>query len=152
MLNNMKLATKLFGSFLIVLALMAGLGLFALNRLAIVNDSAVDLATNWMPSVRDVLITKSNLNRVRVLQMRVMLETEPAALAVIDKEMVERMAMIRADWDDYAKLLSTPEERQGHQVFKTEFEAFAGEHAKLLDLVRQNKPEEARREIGRAHV
>ena len=48
MFKNMKLATKLFGSFLLVLALMAGLGGFAISQLATVNNSTTDLATNWM--------------------------------------------------------------------------------------------------------
>ena len=65
MFSNLKLSTKLFGSFLIVLALMAGLGAYAIAELATVNRATVDLATNWMPSVRNILYVKSNLNRLR---------------------------------------------------------------------------------------
>ena len=50
MFGNMKLATKLFGSFVIVLVLMAGLGVYAISSLATVDGSAGDLAANWLPS------------------------------------------------------------------------------------------------------
>jgi methyl-accepting chemotaxis protein len=144
MVSTMKLSTKLFGAFALVLLLMVGFGIFSIARLSIVNDSAVDLATNWMPSVRSVLLTKSNLNRVRVLELRTILETDPAAIALAEKEMGERVASIGKEWDEYAKMVSSPEERQNYDLFKADLDAFLSEHAKLVELARANKNAEAK--------
>ncbi len=144
MFTKMKLATKLFGSFAIVLLLMVGFGIFSLTRLSVVNDSADELATNWMPSVRSVLITKSNLNRLRVLELRSILETEPVAIAAAEKEMVERISSIRKVWAEYDKMVASPEERQDYDSFKANLEVFLSEHAKLVDFARMNKNDEAK--------
>ncbi|MBK1613686.1 methyl-accepting chemotaxis protein [Rubrivivax gelatinosus] len=144
MFSRMKLSTKLFGSFAFVLLLMVGFGIFSMTRLSIVNDTAVDLATNWMPSVRGVLLTKSNLNRVRVLELRSILETDPGLIASGEKEMEERIGAIRKEWDAYLQLVSSPEERQSYDLFKADLEVFLPEHAKLVALVRAGKSAEAR--------
>ena len=144
MFNNMKLATKLFGSFVVVLVLMVGLGIFSMTRLSIVNDAADDLATNWMPSVRSVLVTKANLNRIRILELRSILETEPSAIAAAENESVERIAAVRKSWEDYDKLVSSPEERQSYDSFKANLDVFISEHVKFVDLARMNKNAEAK--------
>ena len=41
-MKDIKLATRLFGSFFIVLALMVAFGVFSVNRLALVNGAYVD--------------------------------------------------------------------------------------------------------------
>src|SRR3954465_15017750 len=90
MFANLKLATKLFGSFLVVLALMAGLGVFALSRLAVVNNSAVDLSTSWMPSVRTALSMKASLNRIRVLEFKGLMMTDAEQIAAVEKEATDK--------------------------------------------------------------
>jgi methyl-accepting chemotaxis protein len=144
MFNNFKLGTKLFAAFIVVLLLMAGLGFFSLSRLAIVNDSTLDLANNWMPSVRVVLATKANLNQVRVQEIRIVLATDPVEIAQIEKDMIEKIAEIRRDDLVYAKLVSSPEEKQAYETYKTNFEVFMAEHNKVVELARVNKNAEAK--------
>ena len=148
MFNNLKLATKLFGSFAIVLALMAGLGMFALTRLSIVNDAAVDLSANWMPSVRAALTTRSSLNRLRVLEVQAILASDPAAFAVIEKEASEKLVEVQAGQAESAKLVSSPEEKALVDTLKADLDVFGVEHAKIMDLARQNKDEEAKLALG----
>ncbi len=51
MLNKMKVGTKIAGAFGCMLLVVLGLGLLALNRLSAVNDRALDVRDNWLPSV-----------------------------------------------------------------------------------------------------
>src|ERR1700741_1495326 len=120
MFSKMKLVTKLFGSFVIVLALMAGLGAYAISQLATVNSSTVELASNWLPSVRNALNVKSNLNRLRVLQYKTAADQDPAAIAEDEKAIAEKSAGMRTNEDDYAKLISIPEEKQLFESYKVE--------------------------------
>jgi methyl-accepting chemotaxis protein len=144
MFSNMKLATKLFGAFLVVLALMAGFGAYSISRLAAVNDVTADLSGNWMPGVKAALLAKSNINRIRVLELRSILESDPAAIAVAEKEGVERIAATRKLWADYEKLVSSPEERSLYDAFKADMEIFFAEHVKIGAFGAQNKKAEAR--------
>ncbi len=139
MFKNMKLATKLFGSFVVVLALMGGVGGFAITQLATVNSSTVDLATDWMPSVSNILEAKSSLNHLRVLQYEMVAATDAADLSSIEKEITDTIADMRKSEDEYAKLISTADEKQTFEAYKSVRDAFLADHGKVLDLARQNK-------------
>src|ERR1700712_4242845 len=105
MLKNLKLATKLFGSFIVVLALMAGLGFFALSRLSVVNDSAVELASDWMPSVRAALTMQADLNRLRVIEFKSVMASGAAEVAAADQEGSEKIADLQKQVAEFAKLM-----------------------------------------------
>lgn len=49
---DLKISTKLITSFLVVLALTAAMGVFAIIQLGQVNQAAQDIKENWMPSMR----------------------------------------------------------------------------------------------------
>jgi methyl-accepting chemotaxis protein len=143
MFKNMKLATKLFGSFVVVLALMAGLGVYAISQLSRVNNSTVELATNWMPAIGHILNVKSNVNRLRVLQYRLVAAEDAADIADAQKEIVEKVAGMRKFEDDYASLINSAEEKQMYETYKVERDGFLAEQAKIVDAGRQNKNAEA---------
>ena len=148
MLSNMKLATKLFGSFVVVLLMMAGLGVYAIAQLGTVNGSTVDLATNWMPSVRSVLDMKADLNRLRVLEFRIILETDPTLMAAISKEMDDKLERLSTIGDGYEKLISSPEERALYESFKSAKIGYLVEHQKIKVFGLANKNVEATRVIN----
>ncbi|MEH3086344.1 MAG: methyl-accepting chemotaxis protein [Xylophilus ampelinus] len=140
----MKLATKLYGAFLIVLALMVGLGAYSIAQLATVNASTVDLATNWMPSVKNIMLTKSNINRIRVMELRSILSNDSEEINQAVREGQDRIVATRKVWDDYSKLLSSPEEKHLFDLARDDMETFFKVHEKVVGLGAQNKNEEAR--------
>lgn len=144
MFTNMKLATKLFGSFVIVLVLMVGLGAYSIVQLSTVNTSTVDLATNWMPSVRSVMSTRSSMNRIRVLQLRSIMSQDEAEIRDAVKEAGDTIVTARRVWNEYGKLVSSPEERQIFEPATASMEAYFREHEKLVALSSQNKNAEAK--------
>jgi methyl-accepting chemotaxis protein len=143
MLKNFKLATKLFASFFIVLALMAGLGAFALDRLASVNAATVEITGDALPSVRAILLANAHMNRIRVLEYKAIL-SGPADMPAIEKESSEKIADLEQVDADFAKLLSNAEERTLFEAYKSDVDAFLVEDAKIVNLARQDKDTEAR--------
>ncbi len=144
MFRQMKLATKLFGSFVIVLALMIGLGVYAIAQLATVNRSTEEVATIWLPSVKLIMLSKSNVNRLRVLEMRALLTTDAATLREVTKEGLDRIAATRKQWEDYGKLVVLPEERRLFDQAKVAMESMYAEHDRLMAFVQQGNASEAR--------
>jgi len=51
---DLRIATKLITSFLLVLVLTAMTGVFAIIQLGLVNETATEMRDNWLPSVRVV--------------------------------------------------------------------------------------------------
>ncbi|HEY4072886.1 MAG TPA: methyl-accepting chemotaxis protein [Herbaspirillum sp.] len=143
MFKNMKLATKLFGSFLTVLALMAGLGAFAISQLSTVNNSTIELATHWMPAVRYLIEMKSTINHQRLQQYRLVAATDPTVVSQLIKSMEEDAATQQKLEDNYTPLISSSEEKQMFESYKTEMDAFIAEHKKIAELVTQNKNADA---------
>ena len=143
MFANLKLSTKLFGSFLLVLALMGLLGGYAIFQLSTVNGSTTDLASNWMPSVRNTLGMKADVNRLRVLQYRMVMATEPAEMAELEKEVRDKLDEVRKTTDEYVKMIASAEERQLYESYKSDWDVFVSEQAQILELARQNKNTEA---------
>jgi methyl-accepting chemotaxis protein len=143
MFSNMKLATKLFGAFAIVLALMAGLGFYAIVQLSTVNGSTIDLATNWMPSIRNYLSIKSDMNRVRVLEYRAILADDPPAIAQVRTELDKQNTKVQTLVDQQRALVSTLEEQKLYQTFTSALGAFLAEHRKVIDLASAGNDGEA---------
>ena len=131
MFSNMKLATKLFGSFVIVLALMVGVGSYSISQLAAVNDATVDIATNWLPSVKTATSIKSLLNRVRTYEYRMIADTDPAELASAKKEFDQKVDELKTTVHSYEKLITNSEDRQIHATMVADLTTY---------------------QIGRAHV
>jgi methyl-accepting chemotaxis protein len=144
MFKNFRLSTKLFGAFLLVLAFMVGLGVFALSRLATVNATAVDLAGNWMPGVRDILSMEADLNRLRLLQYKLVMEDDIAAMPAIEKESMDKAADLRRQLDEFQKLVDTADERTAIDEYKANLDVYLSEHARLIEKARLNKDAEAR--------
>ena len=144
MLSKMKLATKLFGSFVIVLLLMSGLGIYAISSLASVNASTVEIATNWLPSVRVSAMLKADVNRYRIFELRHMLATDAADMEVEEKGMAIKRDDLRNGLVEYDKLASSSEEHRLVDTMKADLDAYLGETPKIVALSRQNKTAEAR--------
>ncbi|RDU98222.1 methyl-accepting chemotaxis protein [Trinickia dinghuensis] len=143
MFKNMKLATKLFGSFAILLVLMSGLGVYALVQLSNVNDQATRLAQQAVPAVRDVTQIKAGVNRMRVLQFRRMSTNDAAEAASADKELAQRASETQKLQDELGKLLVTAEAKHENDNLKAALDAFLSDQATLFSLVSQGKTQQA---------
>jgi methyl-accepting chemotaxis protein len=143
MLKNLKLSVKLFGSFIVVLAMTVALGVFALSKMALVNEASLDLANNWMPGVRTVLAMKSDLNRLRILQYKMVVD-EIDRLPATEKEATDKIADIRRGIDEFHKYTNTAEERSALDEYKSDLEVYLAEHAKIVEKARLEKDAEAR--------
>ncbi len=142
MFKNLKVGTRLAAAFALMLALMVGLGGYAIVQLSVVNGSTVELASNWLPSVRTALQLRSSLNYLRMQEVQAV--SEPALSASADKDMTDKLAVLRKLTEEYAKLASSTDEQQLFDAAKGDFEVFAAEHGKLVDALRRNKGGEAR--------
>ena len=49
--RNLKIGVKIYVGFAAVLAILIGLGLFAISNFAVINDQSTEMATNWLPSI-----------------------------------------------------------------------------------------------------
>ncbi|WP_290428862.1 methyl-accepting chemotaxis protein [Roseateles amylovorans] len=135
MFAHLKIGSRLalaFGALMLLLCVVAGLGSFETVR---VNDNVVDLADNWLPSIKALGDVRGQANNVRRVSMRHVLEVGQAEKdiqqvrrqALLDKTMPESFAA-------YEKLVSSPEEAALLKQIKTQWAAYLVEDQKMVTL------------------
>ncbi len=142
--RHLRIGVKLILSFSAVLLLTALVGAFSVAKLADVNQTSTEIDESWLPSVRLSSSLEILLNEYRVAELAHILSLEPADMVAQEKEMVAVADKLAAARSDYAKLVSSPEERQLVESFDRRWQAYLVEHEKVIALSRANKNEEAK--------
>jgi methyl-accepting chemotaxis protein len=124
--------------------LLLGLASAAAVQLSTLNAATVEIANDWLPSVRTVNEMDSQILRLRMLIMRHVQITDPAAMDTLDKQVeVDRakLAQLRAR---YEKLISSEPERKAYALFSDQRKAVLEVDDHVLALSRKNESEQAR--------
>ena len=141
---DLKIATKLILSFGAVLLLTAALGVSAIFSMARINEASTDLSDNWMPSVLTAMNMRSDVSDFRRWELAHMLAAQDADMAQNETRMTETQTKLKADGDNYRRLISEPGEQEAFERFLTLNDEFMRLHATMLSLSREMKKEEAR--------
>jgi methyl-accepting chemotaxis protein len=140
--NNLSIKVKVIGAFSAVLVVTILLGVFAIWRLAAVNDKAAEIRINWLPSTRAVGELSGKTERFRIAEANwVMVSQEDKAAA--EQKMRSALAMRDKAWAGYEPLISTDEERRLANQFVAEWTDYMRHHDKLETLVRSGRQDEA---------
>jgi len=135
MFTQLRIGSRLavgFGALLLLLCAVAGMGGYQTAR---INDNVVDLADNWLPSVKALGDLRAQLNRMRRASLRHVLEVEQAKKdeqAALHAEVADKT--VPATLAAYEKLVSSPEEAALLQQIKTLWAAYMEDDKKLLVL------------------
>ena len=141
---DLKIATKLILSFGAVLVLTAALGVSAIFSMARINTASTDLSVNWMPSVLAAMSMRSDVSDFRRWELAHMLAAQDADMVQNETRMTETQARLKADGDNYRRLISEPGEKEAFERFLALNDEFMRLHATMLSLSREMKKEEAR--------
>jgi methyl-accepting chemotaxis protein len=140
---NLKIATKLITSFMIVLVLTAAMGAFAIYQLSQVNQTATDLGTNWMPSMRMASGMRFYAANYRIKEFRHIASDSAEEKAPIEVEAADSKKQIDTRIESYGKILSNADDKALFDTFVNDWNAYQAISAKLFSESRQNRSEEA---------
>jgi methyl-accepting chemotaxis protein len=110
-LNNLKLGTRLGAAFALVLALTIVVGVFAINRLSVVNDATRDEATNWLPATRALGTYRSNINIIRRTEAQHVMSTTSADFDKWEQRIADTKVKAAEAWKAYAATVTPGEEQ-----------------------------------------
>lgn len=142
--NELRVGAKLALSFVVVLVLMAFLGVFSILKLAQVNQTSTDMEVNWMPSARAAGNMNTATSDYRVAELQHILSVDEADMAKYEKILADINRGIEETEGEYAKLVSSPEERKIYDSFVQSWKEYLVESGKVIALSRQNKNDEAK--------
>ncbi|PXX45259.1 methyl-accepting chemotaxis protein [Undibacterium pigrum] len=142
---NLRISAKLFVGFVLLLILTAFLGGFSVFQLSRVNGTALELGTNWMPSVNAAMGIKERISRLRTQEMQVVLSAgDEANLKKYEKRWNDYVAELKKYEQDYFKLITTEEEKKIFADYSKVWEAYVVEAKKLTAQATAGNMEEAR--------
>src|SRR5476651_2795642 len=135
-LHDLRLATKLGLAFASVLALTTAVGVFSIVQLAKVSQTANELSSRWMPSIRVVEDIKSQIARVRTRELQYIISSEQADMDKYDQVIAKDLADLAKMQAEYNQLLVTPEEKALYADFQAMWQRYMAEDAKIRAAAR----------------
>jgi len=147
-LRNMNIAPRAFLGFAFIALLVAGLSIFALNRMSLIRQSTTVIETNLLPSVGYLGDVTELVLRLRITSFRTMINREPASLQESNGRIQELVGKLQQAKSNYASLPSTPEEQTLYKAFNTTLDSYLIAQTQMLELSRQDKTEEMRQLIN----
>jgi methyl-accepting chemotaxis protein len=135
-LHELKLSTKLSLAFAVVLLLTACVGVFSIAKLAVVNSTASELSSRWMPSLRVVQDLKSQIARVRTREFQYIISNDPAEMDKYDKVIANDLVDLGKMQADYVKLIQTDEEKALYNEFLSMWDRYMVEDGKIRAAMR----------------
>ncbi|AQT10235.1 methyl-accepting chemotaxis protein [Pseudomonas protegens] len=143
-LRNLNIAPRAFLGFAFIALLVVVLGVFAVNRMAVIREASVDMESNQLPSVGFLGNLTENVLRLRILSFRVLVNREPAGLAEAQTRIGVLVDNARKAQASYAALPAGPQEAALYKTFATTLDNYLQAQNEMLELSRQNKLDEMR--------
>ncbi|UFS68786.1 MCP four helix bundle domain-containing protein [Geomonas sp. RF6] len=141
--NNLRISGKILTVVFALLTLMVFLGIFSIVQLSRVNGSTVDMGTNWLPSVKTLGRISNVVATYRRSELLYLLSTKKEDMEKYEKRMQQGGADYEKTTAEYAKLISSPEEKALFDTFNRHWASYQMSHQKIMELVAQDKKAEA---------
>jgi methyl-accepting chemotaxis protein len=133
----MKFATKLALAFTALVAMTVLVGGFAITRLASVNADTVEIAENWLPSVKVLGEIRTYANQIRRAEGDHVMSSAAEEMADIEARVKDLAGKLDERRKHYEPMITSPEEQAGYDRYKEKLTAYRTARAKLFDISRK---------------
>lgn len=141
---DLRIATKLITSFLLVLVLTALTGGFAIIQLGLVNETATEMRDNWLPSVRVASGIRFFVANYRIKELRHLMTDSPTEQTQYEQEAADARKEVDTRLARYEKeLVSGPVDQALLDTFKNDWSSYLNTSKNLLAESRQGSKEHA---------
>lgn len=131
-------------SFGAVLLITLGLGLFSIQRLGAVNDSAMNVRDDWLPSTSLIGQLAAAVEQYRILESVYLLSSlDPDTRRKNETAMRDQQGLIQKMRNDYEPMVTPGEERRLIDEFDKQWVQYMGVHNQLVALARKNDAQAA---------
>ena len=142
--TNLKIGAKLGLAFATIEALLVVLGVLAMTQLAKVHGSTVEIATDWLPSVRTLGELKDDALNVRRFELAHVLDPDRKSMEEEEASVARSQAALADDEQAYQPMISSDEEKRTFERFRAALGRYQEATNRVLQLSRENKKNDAR--------
>jgi methyl-accepting chemotaxis protein len=138
LMSKLSIRTRIIAVIAFMLVAIAGLGLLAVRSMQAINAHTVEIADNWLPSVRVLGEMRADINLLRIaLRAHVMAET-PDDKAAGEKRLAGILDAIAKDRKKYEQLIASPEERTIYDNWSRAWDKYLKGVQQVVELSRQS--------------
>jgi methyl-accepting chemotaxis protein len=134
--HNLSVKAKVSIAFAAVLLLTMALGLFAVQRLSIVNAAAVDIRANLLPGSRALGDYSFHTMRFRQIEAAALLASTPEQAAKEASTLTQVAADAQKAWDSYVSKLASGSDRQLTNEIKAGWDNYLELDRKMIELAK----------------
>ena len=135
-LKNMSVAGQLSSSYALLLALLLILALFAYSRLSVMQGEALEINTNWMPTIRSASAMRADLADYRISLLQQAAAKTPEHMSIAEGNMQAALSAFDKDRKDYEALPSGDEEKQAYASFQASFAKLQAQTPRVHELAK----------------
>lgn len=140
---NWTLKRKLLAGSIAVSALLAALSVFSIMRLSAINEDLTKVGKTSMPAVEQAGKIETALNRLRTLEMRLILESNETDRVEIMNSMGQTIAAMKNSQSEYERVITSTEAKQAYENAKVALADYLQKHEQFVNLDRQKQKAEA---------
>ena len=143
-IRSMNIAPRAFLGFAFIALLVVALGVFSLNRMAVIRQATVDVETNMLPSVLFLGDVNENMLRLRVSAFLILVNRDPTELAEMRALLPLLVSKLQEAIAGYAATPAEAEEKGIYAKFNVALDSYLLVQRQALELSAQNRLEELR--------
>ena len=140
-MKNVKISTRILGTFGILLVLLLVVVSMALLQLRSMRSSAETITGNALPSVEVINTLNTDLARTRLLELRHVNNDEPAYIAQVEAQFEQLQKHLVEAKKLYEPLIVTNQERELYTQFLRERERYVEANKQLFEVSRRGDKE-----------
>ncbi|ABE37575.1 methyl-accepting chemotaxis protein [Rhodopseudomonas pseudopalustris] len=138
MFAKLSIRAKVTALVAALLIAMTGLGGLGILKVRSMNFAALDLATNWLPSIKVLGELRFNVLNYRTMIRNHMLDVTPEGKARFEQRLASIDATIKKDQETYAAMIASPEERQLYDSWVVQWNDYKSVTTKMLEMSRKD--------------
>jgi methyl-accepting chemotaxis protein len=139
----MRFSTRLYLAFMTSAAFTLALASFAIVQTSRLAGHTAEITGNWMPSVQVLSAIKSEMREFRTLELQHILSGESREMDEWEARMTRSLETIETRLNEYARLASSAEERDGLATLRRQQQERIAGHMKVRAFSRALKNAEA---------
>ncbi|NEW87064.1 methyl-accepting chemotaxis protein [Rhodopseudomonas sp. WA056] len=138
MLSSLSIRTKIIALVALLLVATAGIGGLGLLKMRTLNNSTVDIATNWLPSVRVLGDIRTTMAMYRVTLRAHAMEVTAEGKATAAKRIAGVEEVLNKQIASYQKMITSPEEKALYDQLDKELKVYLDGAKKAVEMSQQS--------------
>ncbi|ABD90331.1 methyl-accepting chemotaxis protein [Rhodopseudomonas palustris] len=138
MFTHLSIRAKIIVVVAVLLVAMTGMGLLAVTKMQAINTAAVEIQSDWLPSVRALGNLRAEVVTYRaIVRLHILSETAEAKAAV-EKRIETSAQALRKFREAYEPLITSPEERTFYKEWSQQWALYDASLPQVLALSRNS--------------